>query len=288
MDKQKKIMWPLYFLTAMSLTLALLKLWAGYAVGSSSLRSMGLNNTADFFYSIILVLGMWVSLQPADDNHPEGHYRYESLVGVGVGSLIVISGLLALYDAYLTIIGERLIKLTALPLVILSGSIGIKVAFSWYLKRLGETVNSPALVAISRDQLGDILADGSVIFALISSRYLWPVLDPVIAALIGVFILKIGYDALRENIGHLTGESASRRLQQKAHELVANETEFDGPYHLRAHHVGPKVFLSFVLRADGNRTLSKLHAEEEKIRDKLLNLDLIERVYIHLEPKKKQ
>ncbi len=282
--KNNKILRPLYFLSAMSLSFAGLKLWAGYISGSSSLRSMGLNNSADFLYSIIMLLGMWMSIQPADSNHPEGHYRYESLVGITIGLLIITSGFLVQWDALQTFIEETTVELSILPIFVLGLSILVKLLFVFYLKKMKEMANSPALQALSNDQLSDILGDFSVLFALFSSRFLWPVLDPIVAALIGLFILKLGYETVRRNFGHLTGESASQNLQKKAYEIIINSTRFEGPYHLKAHHVGPRVFLSFVLRAPGNKDLHSLHAEEEKIRAALLELPPVERVYIHLEP----
>ncbi len=282
--KQKKILRPLYFVAAMSFSFALLKLWVGYSSGSSSLRSMGLNNSADFLYSLIMILGMWMSIQPADSNHPEGHYRYESIVGISIGLLIISSGFLVQYDALQTFLHGRKLSFIALPLIVQSTSIAIKIGFAWYLKQMAETASSPALQALSRDQISDVLADSSVVFALFSARFLWPALDPLVAALIGLFIIKIGFDSLRENFGHLTGEAASGELRHQVEEIIRSETKFAGPFHLKAHHVGPRVFLSFMLKAPGNKRLATLHDEEERIRRKLLKIEPVERVYIHLQP----
>ncbi len=283
-NRSKSVLRPLYLLLVLSLVFAVLKLWAGFLADSASLRSVGFNNTADFLYGLILYLGLWVSIQPADSDHPEGHYRYESVVGVIVGFIILGSGVFVHFDALRTFLYGQEIKLSGFSLFVLLSSIGLKFLLAWHLKTTGKSNNSPALLAIGQDQFGDILADSTVIFALITSYCGWAILDPIIAVVIGLLILKIGFDTLRENLGHLTGQAAERKLENEFEKIIRNKTKFAGPTELKTHYVGPRLHLSFVLRAGKNKTLEELHAEEEKVRQRLLEHDLVERVYIHLEP----
>ncbi|MFB6355982.1 MAG: cation diffusion facilitator family transporter, partial [bacterium] len=87
-------------LIALNVFLSALKLWVGYTGDSSAMRSVGWNNLADFLYSALLAIGLWISTQPADSSHPEGHDRFESLLGLFVSLVILGTGAFVLWDAY--------------------------------------------------------------------------------------------------------------------------------------------------------------------------------------------
>jgi len=284
MENDKQVLRPVYLLLFISLGLAGLKLWAGYVQDSSALRSVGINNAADLLYGLVLWAGLWMSIQPPDSTHPEGHRRFESLVGIFVGAVVLLSGLYVLVDAGWSFYAGREVLFDPLGIVVLLGSILIKMGFSWYCSREGKRLGSPALRAISKDQLSDILNDTVVIVALLGVYFGLKLLDVLVAVFIGLFIMKIGLETCIENIDHLTGRVAPPEIIDKVNRIIDRDKIFGGPYEIKAHHVGPLIHISLVVRAEGSETLGNIHEAEENLKDKLKKLDKISRVYIHVEP----
>lgn len=282
--KEKQILRPVYLVLIISFGLAVLKLWVGFWLDSSALRSVGFNNAADFMYAIVLYMGLWVSIQPADANHPEGHRRFESLVGIFVGSIIILSGLYVLYDAGWTFFYGRKVIVNPAGIVAIIGSMAVKSGLSWHCIREGKRLNSPAVKALGRDQATDILSDFTVLVALLTVALGWRLLDPLVALMMAFAIMKVGVETLTENINHLTGRAAPPDLVGKIKELVTAEGNFSGPTDVRTHFVGPRVHISLVVETKPSRPLGEVHAAEEALKVKIMELDRVGRVYIHVEP----
>ena len=75
-----------------NLLLCALKLLAGALAGSVSVTADALNNLSDATSSIVTLLGFRLASQPADEEHPYGHARYEYLSGLAVAGMILIIG----------------------------------------------------------------------------------------------------------------------------------------------------------------------------------------------------
>ncbi|MFP4686704.1 MAG: cation diffusion facilitator family transporter [bacterium] len=285
MKNDRQVLRPVYLLLLISLGLAVLKLWAGYMQESSALRSVGVNNAADLLYGLVLWAGLWMSIQPPDSSHPEGHRRFESLVGIFVGTIVLLSGFYVIVDAGWSFYRGREVIFDSLGIVILLGSIAIKIVFSWHCNREGKKLNSPALRAISKDQLSDILNDIVVIAALIGVYSGFQFFDILVAVAIGLFIIKIGLDTLVENIDHLTGRSAPPEILEEIKHIILTDPVFEGPREIKSHHVGPLIHISLVVSAEEEKTLGAIHEAEENLKQKIKKLDNISRVYVHVEPR---
>lgn len=271
-------------LMGLNLTLGVLKLGLGYMAYSSALRSDGWNNSADFVYTLLLTAGLWVSTQPPDQSHPEGHDRFQSMMGFLVSLIILATGLFVLYDSYSSFINPRETLIGPIEVSVVSVSVLLKGAIGWFLLREGNRLGSPALRAIGWDQTADIFADIAVLAALFATyvQLFW--IDPLVAALIGLLILRIGWEPFIENFGHLTGEAPSENLESRIAPLVEEAELFDSLTTLHAHYVGPTLHVLITVEAPGNARLNEIHRAEEELRTTILELPDVSRAFIHVEP----
>src|SRR5512136_831182 len=72
--------------------LAALKAIAAYLSGSIALYADAANSISDVLYSLLMVLGLWMAQRPPDLSHPQGHSRYEPLVGLMVSFSMAFAG----------------------------------------------------------------------------------------------------------------------------------------------------------------------------------------------------
>lgn len=275
---------PIAALLAVNAFLAVLKLWLGYEGGSLALRSDGWNNTADFFYSLLVGVGLWISLQPPDQDHPEGHQRFESLVSLGVAAVILLTGAAVLWEVVGAWYAPRHPDVGRAGILVLMISMVLKGLLSLYCQRVGGEGKHHSLKAIARDQLSDVLVDLSVLVAVWTSAYgvLWA--DPAVAGLIGLVILAIGWRTFRESIHYLTGRRPSGDLLVRVRDRARGLEVFSEPFEVRAHYVGPTIHLSLNVKADRDRSLQKVHEAEEALRSRLMAMEDVSRVFIHVEP----
>ena len=73
--------------------LAILKTGVGITGHSPALLADGINSTSDVAYGIVVRIFMRLSGKPADEEHPYGHDRLESIAAVVVGAFVITTAI---------------------------------------------------------------------------------------------------------------------------------------------------------------------------------------------------
>ena len=68
------------------------KFVVGIISGSVSVSADALNNLSDAMSSVVTLLGFRMAQQPADEDHPYGHARYEYVAGLILSAFILFVG----------------------------------------------------------------------------------------------------------------------------------------------------------------------------------------------------
>src|SRR3954471_15849661 len=80
-----------------SALLAAMKITIGYQGNSASVVADGFESAADVFASGLVLVGLLIAARPADENHPYGHGRVETLAGLLLGFFLFCAGVLIAY-----------------------------------------------------------------------------------------------------------------------------------------------------------------------------------------------
>lgn len=267
-----------------NLGLAVAKITVGYLDASSALRAVGWNNAADFVYTILLGVGLFISFQPADTDHPEGHGRFESLVGLGIALIIITTGLYVIYDALLSALGSPAPVFGWRALALVGLSVVVKAAIGGFLLYESTVLENNVIRAIGYDQAADSLADGAVVGAWLATIYGFPVLDPLIGGVVGGLILYLGFEPLTRHFNDLTGRTPEYDFTPDVESLVDENSFLTEVTSVRAHRVGPGTHLSVTVKAPPNTPLTDVHKAEEALRENLHNLQDVSRAFVHIEP----
>ncbi len=176
-----------------NLGLGVSKLVFGFLTGSVALIADGIHSSLDVFSSFVTFLGLKTAKRPADEEHPYGHFKAESLAGFFVSILLAVSGIWILYEAIQRFLGEKLVKFSVTAIVVVIISILVTEILARLKFYYGRKDKSLALVADAEHSRADALSSVGVLAGLILVRYFsWA--DAVIALGIGAYIL---YEAFR-------------------------------------------------------------------------------------------
>ena len=283
-QKQKTYVTALVITLVGNILLAVGKGIVSYITGSVALYSDAANSVSDVVYSLALAVGIWVSIQPPDLTHPQGHARFEPLVGMVVALSMTIAG----YEALRTSIGRFLAGGSAieldLPALILLVSAAIKAGMYFIITKLAQKAESPALRATAKDNLADVLTSTAAFIGILGSNFLHPLLDPAAGILVALWIFRSAFQAGKENLEFLTGAGADEDLRQKIID-TANSVEGVGRvHHMMSDYVGPKLVIDMHINLPGDYSLDEVHAVEDKVVEALEALPEVDRAYIHVEP----
>ena len=216
-----------------------LKLIAGTLAASVSITADALNNLSDAASSIVTLLGFKLAEKPADDEHPYGHARYEYLSGLAVAAMIIVIGYELAQSSVNKILNPTAVEFSAVTLIVLAGSITVKLWLSLFNRKLGRMIHSSALEATSADSRNDCIATGAVLIAGLVERFTSWQIDGWMGLTVALFILYSGAMLARETISPLLGETADESLRELILDYVSSHEKVLGYHDLMVHDYGP-------------------------------------------------
>jgi cation diffusion facilitator family transporter len=262
---------------------------AWWLTGSAALYSDALESTVNVAASLIAWIALRFAARPADANHPYGHDKAEFFAAVIEGTLITVAALLIFNEAWH---GWWRVRSLEAPFrgVALNGSATvINAVWSAVLMAAGRRLRSPVLTADGRHLLADVVTSvgiaAGVLLAVFTGQL---ILDPLLAAATGVYVLWSGIRVISTSVSGLMDAAPEPAVVNRIRELVANSAAGAIEAHdLRTRHAGRLTFLEFHLVVPGSMTVASAHQICDRIEDTLkAEMDHL-MITIHVEPEEK-
>ncbi|HEX7555002.1 MAG TPA: cation diffusion facilitator family transporter [Leptolinea sp.] len=257
---------------------------ASYLTGSVALFADAANSGSDVLYSLLMILGLWMAQRPPDISHPQGHSRFEPLVGLMITISMTFAGFTAASASIERFMeGGKAIEL-GLPIYVLLGAAAVKAGMFVWIRNIARKLHSPTLETTAIDNLSDVLTSSAAFIGIIGSDYIHPLADPVAGILVAAWIFRATFMAARDNLGFLTGAGASIELREK---LVKEAESIPGV--IRVHHavteyIGPRLVVDLHINIDGNMPLNQVHTISDQVIERLEDFPEVDRAYVHIEP----
>jgi len=256
-----------------NLLLAAAKAAAGVLGHSQAVLADAVHSLSDTVTDIAVILGVRYWSAPADENHPHGHGRIETLItvaiGLAVGGVAVGMGV----EAIRGLRHHSTLPPSGIALAAALASILIKEWLYRWTAAVGRVVHSPALVANAwhhrSDAISSIPAAAAVAISLVVPQ--WAVVDRVGAIVVCLLILQVAWRILRPALDQLVdaGAPADDRLQI---EKLALEVEgVEAAHAVRTRYVGAALAVDLHVEVDGGLSVAEGHAIARAVRRKLVN-----------------
>lgn len=255
-----------------------------YFSGSIALYADTANSVSDVIYSLAMVFGLWMAMQPPDISHPQGHSRFEPLVGLIVAVMMTLAGYEALRSSIARFLSGGSVIRIEFPTIVLLASAAIKAVMFYLITRLAVKAESPALRATAKDHLSDVLTSVAAFIGILGSNFIHPLADPIAGVLVAIWIFKSAFEAGRENLGFLTGRGADEELRHKIIETALGVDGVQEVHHMMSDYVGPKLIVDMHINLPGDMPLDEVHEVTDRVIEALEELTEIDRAYVHVEP----
>lgn len=267
-----------------NLLLALSKGLVAWLTHSAAIYADAANSISDVVYSLLMVVGLYMATQPPDLSHPQGHARFEPLVGLIVTISMAFAGYEAAHNSYIRYAAGGEAITLGLPMFVLLVSAAIKTGMFFAISRIGKKLRSPALTATATDNLSDVLTSITAFAGVLLSSLLSPLADPIAGFLVAAWIFKQVYTVGKENLGFLTGKGAT---MDEVNEFVKAAESVPGVlrvHHIMTEYVGPKLVVDLHVNVEGTKTLNEVHAISDAVANRLQEFPEVDRAYVHIEP----
>jgi len=254
------------------------KMIAGILAGSVAIIADAVNNLSDASSSVVTLLGFRLAQQPADQDHPYGHARYEYLSGLIVAVLILVIGVELVKSSVGKIIHPEPIDFSMITVGILVASVLVKLWMSMFFGTLGKKINSLTLQATSVDSRNDVVSTVAVLAGCVVGYLLHVNIDGYVGLLVAVFILYSGVNIVKETISPLLGKQADAELIEKIKAMVLSSEEVLNVHDLLIHDYGPgRCFASIHAELDARLDPMEVHDILDDIESNVL-----EKLNVHL------
>ena len=259
------------------------KLLVGYSFDSDAVFADGLNNFTDSFASIALLVGMILSQRPADQNHRYGHYKIETITTLIMSFVIFYIGITVTIDSTTALINQAYAAPTPINAVVGLSSGVIMSGVYWYNNRLGNKLNSPSLKASAKDNLSDALTSFATALSVVLSRtgILW--LDGAMAIVVGLIIIKSGYDIFKESAFSLSDGFPQEDLDNYR-KIVLMVPGVRAVSDIRGRNYGANVYIDITILVDPEISVQAGHAITEKVESALQKTEDVTAIDVHVEP----
>lgn len=268
--------------------LILIKLVVGILTNSISIISEAVHSFTDLLAAFIAYFSVKKSSTPPDKEHPFGHGKYEDLSGFIEGALIIFAAGYIVFEAIEKIIRNDYHSIdTTAGIVVMTLSVIINIIVSRYLFKIAHKTDSLALLADAEHLKTDVLTSAGVLAGLVLIRITdIRLLDPVIAVLIALVIVKVGLRLCVIAGKNLLDSSLPEDEQSIILETVNNyiPTEVVELRKLKSRKAGAEKLIELVIIIPKNLTIEKGHFLCDRIEDDLKKNVKNSSVIIHLEP----
>ena len=286
MNEKKKFVAGLSIVSNVALTA--LKVFAGIISGSLSIISEAIHSMSDLLASFLTFFSVMKSSQPADDDHPYGHGKYEDMSGFIEGALIVLAAIYIIYEASKKIImGHTIILENNVGIIVMSIAVLMNFIVSTMILKIAKESNSVSLYADGQHLRTDIYSSFGVLLGLIIIKITgYTLIDPIIAILVGVFIYKIGYTISKKTMQNLLDHSLPSQDIEKIKYIVScfKDEVILKENSIKARQVGPTTDIDLILQFSKDTSICQCHKICDEIEKQIQLIYPNCSISIHPEP----
>jgi cation diffusion facilitator family transporter len=261
------------------------KLIVGYRTGALSLIADGFDSVFDAASNVVGLVGIYLAARPADEDHPYGHRKTETMTSLIIASLLFLTTWELVESAI-----ERLRQPSMIQAEVnvwsfgaLLVSIAVHLTVVWYELRAGRRLHSDVLVADALHTRADIFVSLSVIGGLIAVQLGFPLIDPILALIIAGVIAKIGIDIIREGSPTLMDKVVI--APDQVTKIVLSVPGVHSCHQVRSRGHETAVYLDLHIQVEPSTEVEHAHAIAHKVKRRLQEqFGGIEDVTVHVEP----
>ena len=258
----------------------------GLISGSAAVFSEGLHSFLDLVSASISFFTVREAGKPADEDHPFGHGKIETLSSLFESLLLLVAAGMMVYEGYEHLIHPQPLQYQGLAIGAIVFS--MIVSFVMYRHNLSASllVESNALETNALHFFADVMASVAVIIALVVVRFTgWLWVDAAMAFAVAAYILIISAKQVKSAMVELLD------VQLPQTEILTIRSVLDTfkdrgiqTHDLRTRRSGAVRHIDFHMMCCGKMTVGESHAVCDEMEEKIAKVFPNASVNIHVEP----
>ena len=274
-----------------NIILSFIKIICGVVGSSGALIADGIHSLSDLITDVFAIIGNLLSKKPADDKHPLGHGKLEYLTSMTIGVIVLFMGFSIIYNSF----NREVVIPSILVFIVTLFTIVLKLLLSRYVIKKGKEYNNTILISSGKESAADVISSFFVLLSTVLMRFSdsIPILrfsDLVVTIIVGIFIVRIGFELLKENISMIIGErETDDKFLEDISTIIMDEDFVISIDNLNLIKYGSYFEVVGEISMDENLTLRECHDAVDRIEKSLLDFDERNKyINIHVNPYSKK
>ena len=272
---------------AVALVTIALKSAAWWWTGSVSLAADALESLVNLAGAVFALAMVTLAAQPPDEGHPYGHHKAEYFSSGFEGILIIAAAIGIFWGAVDRWRHPEPLNAVGMGIALAVVSSALNGALAWAMLRKAREVRSVALEGDARHLITDVWTTAGVVIGLLGVVATgWQWLDPLLAGIVALNILREGVHLIRESSSGLMDQALDANSQAQVHAVL---DKFRHPQAVRFDHIvsrvaGQRRFIDLHMHVPANWTLGRAATQRGDVEEALMRAVPGLRVSIQLLP----
>ena len=264
-----------------------LKFAAGYFGRSQALIADAIHSLTDTTTDIAIIAGSHYWSRPADEDHPYGHRRLETLVTAFIGIMLVAAGIGIGWEAISTLHKKQTASPGWIAFYAAMASIVVKEVLYRWTAAVGKKIESPALAANAWHHRTDAISSLPVLIAVGGALIFptWSFLDRVGAVIVSIFILHAAMKIIWPAVSELIDAGVPEEIQKKIMGIASNTMGVREVHAIRSRYISSSIQIDLHIVVDGNISVREGHTIADSVEDNIIGgIPEVLEVVVHVDP----
>ncbi|MDX1436337.1 MAG: cation diffusion facilitator family transporter [Anaerolineales bacterium] len=269
---------------AANLFVALVKIGLGLGTGALAVVADGFHSLVDSSSNLIGLASVRLADRPADEKHPYGYWRYETIGALAIGVMLLVAAI-ELGRAILDRIfgGAEAPEGSLVLILVFALTIPINLGIVVFESRAGTRLQSEILLADAAHTRSDLFVTFAVLVSLIGGLLGYPGLDLIVTGVVLVLILRAALRILLDTSRWLTDAGFADIAEVE--EIAQSVSGVQYVHRVRSRGTPDAGFVDLHVKVYPGMSTSQAHAIASEVENQLIQQipNLVDAL-VHIEP----
>lgn len=270
----------------LNIALVLGKVGVGLWSGSAAVVADGVHSLSDLLSDAVVLVGLRWGSAEADEAHPFGHRRIETMAAAWVGLLLILTAFYLIYEAVMSLRAGAWSQPGGWALAVTALSVLTKEWLYRWTAAVGREIGSAAVIANAWHHRSDALSSVGV-FVGVGAAWLHPSLgwaDGAAAAVVGLLVLQVGFTIVRDAAREMVDRAPDAEVVSALAARIDGFPGVLGHHALKVRLMGGKLLIQVHVVVDSDLTVGEGHAIADGLEANLLAMSDVMDVLVHIDP----
>lgn len=268
--------------------LTIIQIFTGIFAQSQALIADGIHSLSDLIADFVVLFASHHGQKDADEDHPYGHYRYETAATFVLGGLLLAVGFGMLWSA-----GHKLLNPTSIASVHIIAlwvaliTLAAKELLFRFMLKIAKSVKSSMLVANAWHARSDAASSLVVSLGIVGNLLGYGIFDPIAALVVGLMVIKMGWSFSWDALHDLMDRGADDIEVEAIKQTLLKAPGVQDVHDVRTRKMGDMLIVDAHIEVKADITVEEGHNIAVEARRQVLQRHRVLNLMTHIDPWKR-